>query len=221
MTMSHATFRRGVNQYREGFHEPPCEHDDDESQSRPEEPGEQAQQDNPKGLESSYDTVHHQEDTPRRLTMLQLTTEKAQVTQTDIAWAAGLFDGEGTIGVYRHTWTKGGRDVWALTMSISSACRSALEEVRAIIGEGSISKRKHSASAKTHWVWTVHSMGVERVMHLLLPYLRIKREQVLTAKEFRSTYGPRYGNGKAQIPQSVQDKRKALGIKMRAQKLAG
>lgn len=96
-------------------------------------------------------------------------------SDTDIAWAAGLFDGEGSTTVL-----KAKRARWAyVRMNVPQKDRRVLDKFQSIVGVGSVYK------AKTRDIYSLDIYKEERVTHtlnMLWPYLsELKKEQALTA----------------------------------------
>lgn len=91
-------------------------------------------------------------------------------TPTDIAWAAGLFEGEGCIA--EHT---GG---WGLQLLMTDA--DVVLRFEAIAGAGSTNARKPAPeNHKIVYVWrTRRAQEVERLLGLFLPYLGQRRRGV-------------------------------------------
>lgn len=91
-------------------------------------------------------------------------TERERSTETELAWAAGFFDGEG--------WTTvSGRYV---QIGVTQVEQQPLERFLKAVGWGSISRSRRTAA------WRVSGEGAYRVIEALWPYLSDpKREQFL------------------------------------------
>lgn len=104
------------------------------------------------------------------------------------AWAAGFFEGDGTIGAYSSRRKSGGL---ALSASVAQASEfgvpSALERFRDVIGVGAI----YGPIAPRGWSrlpqyrWQVRGADAQRLATVVLPFLAgtVKRSQVLAAIE--------------------------------------
>jgi len=102
---------------------------------------------------------------------------------TEIAWLAGLIDGEGCITVgpeYRGT--------RYLSLQVGMTDRLTIERVREIARVGSITKRapkqRHRSPA---YYYQAQGHGAMRLLKLVAPHLVTKREQATFALE----HGPR------------------------------
>jgi hypothetical protein len=99
-------------------------------------------------------------------------------SDVDLAWCAGLFDGEGTTSVL-----KAQRDKYAyIRMSISQKYPEVLEKFQGIVGVGSIYK------SKTREIYSLDiykQVDVLVCLEMLWPFLsEIKRKQATVAKDF-------------------------------------
>lgn len=90
----------------------------------------------------------------------------------EVAWAAGLFEGEGTIVIYG----KGGRRV---NLALASTDLDVVARFCAIVGAGSVgtkSRRNMAAHHKTQYQWMLgNNAEVVRVLTLLRPWLGDRR----------------------------------------------
>jgi len=117
-------------------------------------------------------------------------------TGLDAAYAAGLIDGEGCIGIR----TK--RDTYFMvTVEITMAKKGlpVLRHIQSIFG-GRLKLTVH-ATAKTAAAWKWHMSGVSAASFLpmVIPFLRLKREQALLALELTrmTAEASRHKNGDA------------------------
>jgi hypothetical protein len=95
------------------------------------------------------------------------------MSQTEAAWMAGLFDGEG--GVYGYA-AKGRYKAW--TFNLPNTYRPALERCQQIAGCGKIDRKTpHRSNRKESWVYRISAReDIAAVLRQLLPYLVIKKE---------------------------------------------
>lgn len=96
------------------------------------------------------------------------------MTETEKAWLAGFFDGEGTVASY----IRKGHPYYSLTFH--NTHRNALVYAAEIIGCGTLQSRTRSPdnkikSAQTQYVLRIYaSRDVAHVLRQMRPYLRIK-----------------------------------------------
>ena len=99
------------------------------------------------------------------------------VRDVDAAWSAGLFDGEGCVGVYYYGPTLG------LTVQFGMTDLEPLEKLCTLWG-GSIHKLGCRSTGAQVWHWTVRGKPALAMLEQMLPYLTNKREQARVALEY-------------------------------------
>jgi hypothetical protein len=105
------------------------------------------------------------------------------MTNIDAAYIAGLFDGEGCVLI--STKQRFGRAVFWLEISITNTDKPVLDWILATVG-GRMQKKPHNKKGNRDlWRWRASSREAAGVLEILLPYLRIKREQARLAIEFQ------------------------------------
>jgi hypothetical protein len=98
------------------------------------------------------------------------------LSDLELAWAAGFFDGEGCASLDRH---KAGYSY--LTLSASQKHPAVLERLAAAVGRGNISGPYKNGGAGGHgyYRWAVKGKIAEEVADMLLPFLSpVKVEQL-------------------------------------------
>ena len=107
-----------------------------------------------------------------------------QLNQTDIAYIAGLFDGEGSVDFAKRTEKKRGKayKVQRILMRIEMTDESVLNWVHETLGVGTIRKRNRSPSVKAHWkdrwVYSVRFRDALYVCKLLWPHAQVKLHKI-------------------------------------------
>ena len=102
---------------------------------------------------------------------------------TEIAYIAGLFDGEGCVQFrYRTRFIKRERearqtDQTHVVVSVNNTNTSVLEYLRSKLG-GAIHFLKTSGNRKPYYEWRARRSQSFDILRMMLPYLRIKRERV-------------------------------------------
>jgi hypothetical protein len=106
------------------------------------------------------------------------------MAKTDLAYAAGLLDGEGTIFICRQKATaKGAISVsHYIQVSIVNTHKPTIEWTQKLLGIGKIIQTNQGK--KPLYRIAFYSKEAIKVLKILLPYLKIKREQALLAIEF-------------------------------------
>jgi hypothetical protein len=95
---------------------------------------------------------------------------------SELAWAAGFFDGEGTI--YNRTRKQ---KYSYYNLEIAQRDIRPLERFLAAVGEGKIIPRKARGRTKEHFMWVCWQQeGVMSILNKLWPYLsEPKKEQTI------------------------------------------
>ena len=114
------------------------------------------------------------------------------------AYYAGLFDGEGTVYIYRQDWNKYKDKEWfrnrksnsspsyRLSVKITNTNKDCLEFIQKRLG-GTIYayKDRRSSLGKTQYTWNIYANNALRLLSKMLPYLIIKEEQAKVAIKFQ------------------------------------
>ncbi len=98
------------------------------------------------------------------------------IKDTDAAWLAGFFDGEGSLCCYL-----GGRnrEYRSWFISVPNTNKDSLLRCQKITGVGAIlTKRRNKPHHKQSWVWRVNAQrDILAIMRALLPHLTIKKKK--------------------------------------------
>ena len=140
-------------------------------------------------------------------------------TEVELAWAAGILDGEGCISIIltppgKYSVTP--RHV--LHVKVTMGHLPTVERFAVILGNGTV--QKHAArSTRTNasYSYIVQARKADAVLQLLRPYLVTKAEEADVAFEFAALpLGPRGGKkgGKA-VPQEILELRNHCYWKLR------
>lgn len=105
----------------------------------------------------------------------------------DLAYMAGLIDGEGCIRI-GHVGPK--KRTYYPTVEIGMTHRETIEWIQSLWLSGSIKINNHSAlrsrgpNWKTQWIVRIHGKRAKLLCELLLPFLRTKRQQAELVCQF-------------------------------------
>lgn len=115
------------------------------------------------------------------------------INQTDIAYAAGVFDSEGTLGIYKIGKYK------QLKVQMYNTNQKLLSWFKNKFG-GAVSGpfiRKDFPQRKPQWQWSISlSRGAELFLKLIEGYAIEKQEKIKEALEFCEEYKPRISRTK-------------------------
>ena len=98
-------------------------------------------------------------------------------TETDIAYIAGLFDGEGTVD-YKQRWEKKAKGrrykVWRITVALEMTDQHVLEWLHEVVGFGTLNERKKRPGRKRIWRWRCSFREALVFAKLLWPHAQTK-----------------------------------------------
>lgn len=95
-----------------------------------------------------------------------------------LEYIAGLFDGEGSVTLTKRT----ARDTNFIALTLCNTHREVINDIQEMFGKGSI--HKSPGVNMPVYNWYVSHASASYCGQLLLPYLRIKKEEVRLALEW-------------------------------------
>ncbi len=101
--------------------------------------------------------------------------------KTDLAYTAGIIDGEGSIGLYIHR----GKGDYVLRVEVGNTNEWLIQWLKFAFGG---STRLHSGQPENHkplWCWQIQGVKALGFLELVYPYLRLKKPQAGVAIEFQ------------------------------------
>ncbi|KKK73688.1 hypothetical protein LCGC14_2891330 [marine sediment metagenome] len=114
----------------------------------------------------------------------------------DLAYYAGLFDGEGCININHHKPQRGKRTEQHTLRCYLGMCNEVLVRSLGASFGGSVKYRAihlKNPKWKDHWIWTIESNQALHWLKMMLPFLRLKKQEALVAIEFQQTRGGQRG----------------------------
>ena len=112
--------------------------------------------------------------------------ERRIMEAKELAYFAGLFDGEGCIHI-RKTKTKTQKVTYALVCKVSMCNFSALEQLCNSFDGSLIKEREHKYSNRNNklWTWTASCVKAKNFLLQITPFLRIKKDEANLALLFQ------------------------------------
>ena len=107
-----------------------------------------------------------------------------RISLTDIAYAAGLFDGEGSVYLKRMDQMKHKRPgkpvhkVWVVRMEIAMTSKDTVKWCHDLFQCGAFGERKVKKGYKRQWRWRVSHRDALYVAKILWPYAKIKLHKI-------------------------------------------
>lgn len=97
-----------------------------------------------------------------------------KMSQTERAWLAGLFDGEGTVIQPRKDRPT------SIRLAITNTSMPLLERVQEVTGTGSfVAMKRYSPKHTSCWIWQCHADNARSLLRQMLPWLIVKRAKAL------------------------------------------
>src|SRR5215471_13395567 len=114
------------------------------------------------------------------------------VSQAQIAWFAGVFEGEGSIYVRRFVRGKAKTEHFHGGLRLQMTDEDVVRRIHQITGVGSVvSCRPTGLGSKRSWAWQVQDRaGFEIAVEMLRPYLGERRSAKLVEVEAKLTWKP-------------------------------
>jgi len=132
----------------------------------------------------------------------------------DLAYAAGFFDGEGSVLIDRGKQTKNPYCGFRLEVKISSTSEEIIKCFKETFGAGTIEvRKKYTSGGKDYWSWIVAGNRAAEFLELIYPYLKVKSEDAEIGILFQDSVD-RYSSSN-QIPAPEIEYRKKLIWKLR------
>ena len=108
----------------------------------------------------------------------------------DLAYIAGLFDGEGCIRIDRaKSKTSKTRIIHRVSCQLSMA-NAFIPKLFQFYFGGTYGGKKVKKGYKPQWYWVVTSFTAEAFLKVILPYLKLKREEAKLALDFQKRIPP-------------------------------
>ena len=114
--------------------------------------------------------------------------------ETDIAYLAGIIDGEGCISMYQISNGHGKSVMCGLW--IANTDKNLMDWLVENLGGSLNTRTSKKPQWKTSWVWAVYSQNMEDVLIRVLPYLKVKHTQAELALRARELMKRSGKNGK-------------------------
>ena len=128
--------------------------------------------------------------------------------QTDLAYLAGIIDGEGCISIFARNRPGHKYPDMCLRVAVNSTDEWLCQYIRFSFG-GFMSQPKYRANCKPIWEWRLERGKARDFLELILPYLHLKRPQAELAIKFQNSKG-RSTNGLTEEERALEETQKIL-----------
>jgi len=113
--------------------------------------------------------------------------DNKNTSPTDLAWAAGVIDGEGCIHIrWAKNYLRGSRR-HVLAIDVVNTDPRMIEKLKALFGGWIGISRRKTEVRKVRYIWTISSSRAAAVLRLVAPYVVTKPEEVQTALTHAAT----------------------------------
>lgn len=108
------------------------------------------------------------------------------VRETDLAYMAGLMDGEGTIGITRRSGGPTYKSLrYTLVVAVQMSDRPSIDHVAALFQRSVYEKGPYANMRKTAYLLQWQARVAAELLEPLVPYLVLKRPQAEIALQFQ------------------------------------
>lgn len=114
------------------------------------------------------------------------------------AWAAGIVDGEGYLGIEKKQ-----RGNFSAVLVVNMTCQETIHKLRSIFKQGSIFHRKREGKHSDIWSCRLYGGQAIKTINNLLAYLVTKRKHGLLISEYGEKCQKEVGHNQP-IPQDIQ-----------------
>lgn len=119
-------------------------------------------------------------------------TIKGKVSEKEIIYIAGLFDGEGCVNIYKidtdYTRNKEKRKVpkWVLSTTIYNCHYETIKWLYDSFGGYLQTRNRNPKTWRTNYAWKLTANSSMEFLKRVLPYLKIKQKQAQVAIKFQA-----------------------------------
>ena len=113
-------------------------------------------------------------------------TEDRILTKIDLAYIAGIVDGEGYVGIKKAALRKDCHHPgYHARIQIRMVDEPAIHFIASILGGNYYSEKPHAEKGKPLFCYQASDLRASEILQTLLPFLQVKRNQALNVLEFR------------------------------------
>lgn len=128
-------------------------------------------------------------------------------SEGEIAYLAGLFDGEGCIFISKYRGQTNRSAVYTLHAIVAMTSKEPIEYCKEITGLGNVYfKKSKNINYRDQWRWDAQGKEAAEFLRRIYPWLKVKNGQIDCALEIESLKPKRGGRGYI-VPQNISDKR--------------
>lgn len=133
-------------------------------------------------------------------------------TDTQLAYLAGIIDGEGCVYIYTRKTRDNYTDFFPRLQLITTS-KDLHDWIHSIFGGMVFARKISNPKWKPRFEWYTTRNLLDKILWQILPYLVIKKRQVEILIEFRKTFEIHYGS--KGVPDHIIELRKTLYSQLR------
>lgn len=137
------------------------------------------------------------------------------IGETDKAYIAGFFDGEGCVQINKIRDDDCIRPRHYLSIHFANNNRGVLEYIRNVLGCGNIQQGTPHIGWRVHWQLNILSRLAAKTLEVILPYLKIKGAEAQIALEFQTLIKDGKHSGSSQYTLTDDDYARREGLRNR------
>ena len=109
----------------------------------------------------------------------EITGKEKEMTNEELAWAAGFFDGEGCVMIVKK------RSAHAIRLAVCQVNPTPINLFKKFFGGHTLYSTPKNKNWHPQWKWEQDSKSAYETLTKLLPYLIVKKDAVELALEFQ------------------------------------
>lgn len=109
---------------------------------------------------------------------------KIEMLETDKAWLAGFFDGEGCISVRKQISGQRYNPTYSISITVTNTSKLVMDYLVKLCGsyyKTELRKAGRVGNRKDCYYWQICSEKAKMLLEIILPYLVLKKEQAINA----------------------------------------
>ena len=125
--------------------------------------------------------------------------------RTDLAYVAGIVDGEGCIDIHHRTRPGHKYTEFTLRVAVTSTDLWLLQMLKMGFGGAIQERKRYSLHRKPCWNWVITRKQAGEFLELILPYLHLKKPQAELGIKFQSArgqYATRHSEGRRAVAEA-------------------
>jgi hypothetical protein len=144
-----------------------------------------------------------------------MNTNIRNATSEDKAYLAGLFDGEGSVNIFKQSRSYMAYSAYFIEISIGNTHEGVLNWVLEKFGGRVAHNSDHrTAGSRKVWRWRASSNEAYEILVAMLPYLIVKKEQAQLAIEFRERQVKFSGHSSTPLTQEENERREMQKVEL-------